>query len=236
MPYRILLVDDNREFREEFRECLDDYDVIEAADGQEALKLLKRPNEIDLVILDVMMPGLRGTEVLRAIKKTDPDLGIIILTGYSSKDIAIEALKGRADEYLEKPLDIGRAKAIIKELLGEKEQKENPGYSAAAKIERVKRLIERNCHKKVCLRDAAEVVGLNPKYLSRWFKAQAGIGFNDYLLKVRVREAKKMLKRSDLKIASISARLGYQNTESFIRTFKKLAGRTPAEFRRQHEL
>lgn len=233
MPYQILLVDDNREFREEFRECLDDYDVIEAANGQEALKKLTKPNEIDLVILDVMMPGLRGTEVLRAIKKIDPDLGIIILTGYSSKDIAIEALKGRADEYLEKPLEIGRAKAIIKELLGKREQKEHPGYSAAAKIERVKRLIERNCHKKVCLRDAAGVVGLNPKYLSRLFKEQAGIGFNDYLLQAKVKEAKKMLQRSDLKIASIADQFGYQNTESFIRTFKKLTGRTPAEFRRK---
>ena len=57
------------------------------------------------MILDVNMPGSKGTEVLKDIKALYPDLGIIILTGHSSEDVAIEALKGHADEYLEKPLD-----------------------------------------------------------------------------------------------------------------------------------
>jgi two-component system, response regulator YesN len=236
LPYQILLVDDNREFREELRECLDEYDVIEAANGLEALQKLKQPNEIDLVILDVMMPGLRGTEVLKEIKKIDPDLGIIILTGYSSKDVAIEALKGRADEYLEKPLEIGHAKEIIAGLLEKRELKDlRSGSSAVSKIERVKRFIERNCHKKVCLRDAAEVIGLNPKYLSRLFKQRTGLGFNDYIMKVKIKAAKKVLKRTDIKIASVAEQFGYQNPESFIRAFKKLAGRTPSEFRGKHD-
>ena len=62
------------------------------------MQLLRKPNEIDLVLLDVMMPGLSGTEVLREMKKLSPNLAIIILTGYSSKDVAIEALKGHADD------------------------------------------------------------------------------------------------------------------------------------------
>ena len=54
MAYNILLVDDDREFREEFRDFLHDYNVVEASNGNEALELLSRPNEIDVVILDVM--------------------------------------------------------------------------------------------------------------------------------------------------------------------------------------
>jgi CheY-like chemotaxis protein len=57
MPYTILLVDDDNEFREEFKDLLEDYTVIEAANGQAALDILKAPNAVDLVILDVMMPG-----------------------------------------------------------------------------------------------------------------------------------------------------------------------------------
>ena len=178
MPYQILLVDDDREFREELRECLDEYDVIEAASGSEALKLLKRPNEIDLVVLDVMMSGLRGTEVLKEIKTRHPELKVIILTGFSSKDIAIDALKGRADEYLEKPLDIYRVKAAIAGLLGESEVRADPtDRSTAGKIARVKRFLERNWHKKVCLKDVSLPVGLSDKYLSRLFKAETGICF-----------------------------------------------------------
>ena len=112
MPYNILLVDDDEDFRYEFRELFDDYNIVEAKNGLDALDLLKKPNEIDLVVLDVVMPGLRGTQVLKEIKSISPELGIIILTGHSSKDTAIAALKGKADDYIEKPLNIQKAKEI----------------------------------------------------------------------------------------------------------------------------
>jgi two-component system response regulator YesN len=234
VPYQVLLVDDDREFREELRECLDEYDVIGAASGQEALKLLKRPNEIDLVLLDVMMPGPRGTEILKEIKARYPEQKVVILTGFSSKDVAIDALKGRADEYLEKPLDIYRVKAAIAGLLEERELRESPDdHTTAGKIARVKRFLERNWHKKVCLKDVSGTVGLSDKYLSRLFKAETGDCFNDYALKVKIVEAKKLLGK-DWPVSDVAGRLGYQNTESFIRAFRKLTGRTPAEYRRRH--
>ncbi len=234
MPYQILLVDDDREFREELRECLDDYDVIEAVSGQEALRVLKRPNEIDLVILDVMMPGLRGTEVLKEIKARSPEQKVVILTGYSSKDVAIDALKGRADEYLEKPLDINRLKMAVVRLLGENRQAdEQADRSTGAKMERIKRFLDRNWHKKVCLRDVAASAGLSEKYLSRLFREETGVCFNDYALKVKVKEAKKLLAQN-WQVGDVAERLGYQNAESFIRIFRKLAGRTPAQYRRLH--
>ena len=68
MREKILLVDDDREFRYEFRECFDEYDIIEASNGDEALQIIQRPNDINVVILDVMMPGLKGTEVLKKMK------------------------------------------------------------------------------------------------------------------------------------------------------------------------
>ena len=84
---RILIVDDDEAFRSEFKELFDDYDIVEAPDGKSALRLLNSANDIELILLDVMLPGISGIEVLKEIKKTDPDVGIIILTGYSSKDL-----------------------------------------------------------------------------------------------------------------------------------------------------
>ena len=52
MPYNVLIVDDDKDFRDEFRDYLENYEVIEASNGEEALELLRKPNEIDLVILE----------------------------------------------------------------------------------------------------------------------------------------------------------------------------------------
>jgi len=234
MAYNILLVDDDKEFREEFRDYLEDYQVIEARNGEEALNLLRKPNVIDLVILDVMMPGLRGTEVLKEMRKLDPDLGIIILTGYSSESVAIEALKGHADDYIQKPLDIDKAKEIIESLLEAKKEEGNIDIAGIkGKIEKVKRFVERNYHKKVCLKDAAQSVYLSPKYLSRIFRQNTGKSFSEYKLKVKIEKARELLSKTGYNVNQVAENLGYENVESFIRLFKKFVKYTPAEYRKK---
>jgi two-component system, response regulator YesN len=233
MPSKILLVDDDKDFRDEFRECFEAYEIIEAGDGEEALRILKKPNDIDLVILDVKLPGVKGTEVLREIKAIAPDLGIIILTGHSSEDVAIEALKGHADEYIEKPLNVNKTRELIEDLLDA-----GSGLSAVVgiedKIEKAKRFMERNCYKKVTLEDAAKAVSLSPKYFSRIFKETTGTGFSEYRSRIRIREAKLLLKNTALNIAQIAYKIGYQNMESFTRLFKSSVGQTPTGYRKKY--
>ncbi len=234
LPEKILIVDDDVDFRQELRDYLEGYPLAEASSGIEALKILKKANEIGVVILDVMMPGLSGTDVLGEIKKIDPNLGIIILTGHSSKDVAIEALKGHADDYVEKPIDIDKIKKIIDRLLLKRKGAPEIDVSdTEGKIQKVRHFIERNWYKKTTLKEAAEGVCLSPKYLSRVFKEVTGAGFNEYRLKVKTNEAKKLLQESALNINQISDRLGYENTESFIRIFKKITHITPTEYRKK---
>jgi len=205
-----------------------------AADGKEAMQILRKPNDIDVVLLDVMMPGLNGTDVLRQMKRLSPALAIVILTGYSSKDVAVEALKGHADEYIEKPLDIEKTKEIIERLLQEKRTgKDGCACICEDKIEKVKRFVKRNFQKKVTLKDAAEAVFLSPKYLSRVFKERTHIGFNEYKLRCMLSRSKELLARTGLTVNQISDQIGYQNAESFIRIFEKLTGVTPSGYRRQ---
>ena len=231
---KILLVDDDDVFRSEFKDCFHDYGIKEASSGQDALNMLKKPNEIDLIILDVRMPGLNGIEVLERIKQIAPDVYTIISTGYSSKDVAIEALKGRADNYLEKPFDPDRVKEIIEEVLDSKQAQEVESTDGMkAKVEKIKRFAERNCFKKISLSDASQVVCLSPKYLSRIFKQYCGKGFSEFRLGIKIEKAKELLTRSACNIDQISDKLGYQNTESFIRQFKKFTRRTPTEYRKK---
>jgi len=232
MPYNILLVDDDVAFRKEFAECFEDYRFIEAGNGEEGLKILRKPNEIDLVILDVMLPGRRGTDVLREIKRIEPSLGVIILTGFSSKDVAVEALKGNADDYIEKPVDIKKAERIIADmLLNNTPDQQRYSDDINGKIERVKSFLRRNYHKKVNLEDAAEIVCLSPKYLSRIFKENTGESFSEYRLRFKIEKAKELLEVTGQTVNEISYKMGYNNLESFIRIFKKLEGCTPTEFR-----
>jgi two-component system response regulator YesN len=229
---KILLIDDNDALRQSFRLWFEEYDVVPAASAEEALRLLARPNEFDLILLDVQMPGMGGLAALEKIKALSPATAVIIMTGFSTKDVAIKALKGKASGYIEKPFDLKEMRAAI-----ERELSSLPGAKAAdadapARVAHVKRFVEANCFKKITLADAAGAVYLSPKYLSRLFREHAGMGFTEYKLKVKIEQAQAILRSGGRNIKQVSAKLGYANTESFIRQFKKIAGCVPSSFRK----
>jgi len=232
MRNEILLVDDDREFREEFRHCFAEYDMTDVSCGEDALAVLKKPNEIGLVLLDVKMPGRSGTDILVEIKAASPDIAIIIMTGYSSESIAIDALKGHADDYIQKPFEIDELREKIERLLGAGSRKAVKKIDPVEdRVGRVKGFVERNCYKKVTLTDAARAVSLCPKYLSRLFKEATGAGFSEYRLKVQMGKAKELLAGGKLNVTQVSDKMGYKNPESFVRQFKKIVGSTPTEYR-----
>ena len=73
---------------------------------------------------------------------------------------------------------------------------------------------------------------MTAKHLSKIFKERTGTGFNEYKLGIKTEEAKKLLKTTAYNVDQISDKLGYRNTESFIRLFKRLTGRTPVQYRK----
>jgi len=235
MADRILVVDDDKDFRNEFRECFDEYEVIEASDGKEALALLKKPHSIDLVFLDVMLPGMKGTEVLRDIRKIEPDLNVVIITGYGSKDVAIQALRYHAQDFVEKPLNVERTKELIESILAAKTgEPELASCNTKDKIEKVKRFVERNCHKKVMLSNtASNVLCVSPKYLSRLFRKTTGMKFCEFKILHRIEKAKSLLTTTGYNVNQIAGKLGYQNSESFTRIFKKYTRCTPTYYRQK---
>jgi two-component system response regulator YesN len=93
----------------------------------------------------------------------------------------------------------------------------------------------RNSQKKILLDDVAKFVFLSPKYLSRVFKDEMGIGFKEFVLNSKINEAKKVLSDTEKTINEISYGLGYKNTESFIKIFKKETGLTPTEYREKEK-
>ena len=114
--YRVLLVDDEEEFVSALSErlMLRGIEVESALNGEEALASLV-DKEFEVVILDVMMPGLGGLEVLRQIKSTYPNTQVILLTGHGSTREGIEGMRLGAFDYLIKPVDIEEMLAKMKE-------------------------------------------------------------------------------------------------------------------------
>src|SRR5271154_1965013 len=101
---RILIVDDEEVLRDVLEAVLrrEGFQVVLASSGEEALSKLDG-EEIDLVILDIMLPGISGIDTLRSIRVSNPHLPVIIITAYSSIDGAIQAMKHGAFHYIPKP-------------------------------------------------------------------------------------------------------------------------------------
>lgn len=227
---KILLVDDNRDLCADFGLWFSEYDVTAVHSAEEALARLARPHDFRLVILDLQLPGMGGLAAMQKIRDLAPAAGIIVTTGFSTKDTAIKALRGRAAGYIEKPFSLKEMRAAIEgELAADLPAADG---ALAGRIERVKRYIEANCFKKLTLRDAAAEVFLTPKYLSKVFRQQAGMGFTEYKLKVKIECAQAALRAGDHSIKQLAARLGYANPESFIRQFNRIAGCLPSSFRK----
>ena len=101
---RILIVDDEEVLRDVLEAVLrrEGFDVVLAASGEECLSVLDN-EEVDCVILDVMLPGISGIDTLRAIRISNPELPVVVITAFSSIDGAIEAMKHGAFHYIPKP-------------------------------------------------------------------------------------------------------------------------------------
>ena len=104
---KILIVDDEARVREILsRKLVDEgYHCLTASNGNNALKLLKA-DQVDLVLLDIMMPGKSGTEVLKEIKDTHPDTAVIMVTAIADAQTAIGLMKAGAYDYIIKPVEL----------------------------------------------------------------------------------------------------------------------------------
>ena len=119
----VLIVDDEAVIRDLCMRVLHDYNIVEAADGAEALEIFSRGG-IDVILTDVMMPKLDGLELLKRLKEREPTMVVIIMTGYADKDLILKALKADADDFITKPLNLLQLKSAIDKALVKKALKE----------------------------------------------------------------------------------------------------------------
>ncbi len=117
---KILIVDDDQDLRENLSEVLSEagFELVAVADGEQALACLDA-DDFDLLLIDSVMPGVGGMEVLTQAKRNYPKIKIIMLTAFSTVDGAVEAMRNGADDYISKPFKIADLLVAVRRALEE---------------------------------------------------------------------------------------------------------------------
>ncbi len=119
---KVMVVDDEEDIVKIVRISMElaDFEIAEAFSGEECMEQLKKGNIPDLMLLDIMMPGISGYEVCSKIKKDENlrNIKVVMLTAKGQKGDAEEGLKAGADDYIIKPFDPYELIEQIKEILG----------------------------------------------------------------------------------------------------------------------
>ena len=135
MPANILLVDDEQGFVETLAKRVANrgLTVHTAMSGQEALDFLAKNHFVDVVVMDVKMPGIDGTETLQLIKSAHPLVEVIMLTGHATVESAIEGMKSGAFDYLMKPAELEDLLVKVNEAYDKKQTHETKILEARAR-------------------------------------------------------------------------------------------------------
>jgi len=132
---KVLLVDDEVPFVEAITKRLTrrKMNIIPAFSGEESLKRLEEMDDIEVIILDVKMPGMDGIETLKEIKNRHPLVEVIMLTGHATVESAIDGMKQGAFDYLMKPCDMDQLTSKVKEAATQKRLHEDKIIQARMK-------------------------------------------------------------------------------------------------------
>jgi DNA-binding NtrC family response regulator len=123
---RLLLVDDEIDFLAPMVKRLKrrGYEVQTSTNGPEAIDLV-RENTIDLVVLDVQMPGMNGIETLSELKRIDPSIGVVMLTGHANIEAAVAGMELGAFDYLMKPMNFDELVYKLQDVYRDKQLRED---------------------------------------------------------------------------------------------------------------
>ncbi len=125
---KVLVVDDEQGIQESLKMILkEDYHVFTAPNGEEAFKVLSQESP-DLVLLDVLLPGMGGIEILKKVKVSNPQTQVIMVTGQGKLKTAVEAIKLGAFDYIHKPFDIEELRRVVKKAIEQRKFKESVDF------------------------------------------------------------------------------------------------------------
>jgi len=211
-----------------------------AADGEETIELVET-HLPSLLLTDIRMPVLGGLELVERIRSTNPDLRIVIVSGYSEFEYARRAIELGVDEYLLKPVDLAQLRGTLErvriKLEASAAQVETeyglavrPGDTELARD--VALYLQENYHHPYSLERLAARFRCKPAYLLRLYSRATGSTPTRDLIRLRIEKAKRLLVgHASLEVKQVAAAVGYEDALYFSRLFKRETGLNPSAFR-----
>ena len=239
--YRLLIVDDERAICNGLRSYFPweqvGFEVAGTAEnGKKALTFLEE-NQVDVVLSDISMPVLDGIGLVKSLREQGSQIPVVFLSAYREFDYARQAMRYGVTDYILKPTKYDEIRAVftrVRESLdGEhsgEEGTEEKEDEIVTILSCVTKYIEEH-YVDASLEGAAELVYMNPQYLSRVFKKKSGMNFSEYVMKVKMEEAQRLLKDFRLRVTEVSEMVGYSNAKNFARAFHLFCGMSPREWR-----
>ncbi|WP_167614968.1 hybrid sensor histidine kinase/response regulator transcription factor [Maribellus sediminis] len=243
----ILVIDDNRELLDFISETLsEEFKVLTAIDGNEALEMLEK-NVPDLIISDVMMPGIDGFELARKLK-TDINtshIPIVLLTAKSGQENEYEGLQTGADYFIEKPFlphmlqqqvqnVLNTRKNLIKRFKTDTNILPTDMASSESDkilIEKITYLILKNIdYNELDVSFLVQEAGISRSLLHTKLKKLTGFSATEFIRSIRLKEAVKLIADGKCNISEAAFQTGFSSPAYFSRRFKEYFGVSPTDY------
>jgi|SRR5579872_304850 len=231
--------------------------VSEVSTGRQVIEAIgiARP---DIVLMDVVMPGMDGLAAARVVRERYPATRIVIISAHENFEYAQQALRLGATDYLLKPVRSEQLVQLLKSLCPQPDaaqaqadretHSEQDGQEPARAsdnesiqkglhahvLKHARTYIAAHYMQSLTLEQVAEQVALAPTYFSRIFKQQMGCTFVEYLTQVRLQEAKRLLRTTGMSVTEISYAVGYQSPNYLSELFRTIEGVTASAYRRDN--
>jgi YesN/AraC family two-component response regulator len=204
--------------------------VLTAGNGIEALQILQK-NNVDLVLLDLQMPGMDGFEVLEAMHENEStrDIPIIVVTGKTLAEKDMDRLNEGVAVVLQKGIfSLDETAAHIDAIL---KRKRNLSVDTQRMVRQAMAYIHENYIDSISRQTIARHINISEDYLTFCFRKELGVTPIKYLQRYRVNQAKLLLKDSQKTITEIALDVGFSDSGYFSRIFHRETGMPPDQFR-----
>jgi len=243
----LLFVDDNKDFCGFMADNLEDeYSVIIANNGQEAIEQLNK-QDVTIVVSDVMMPVMSGTELCEKIKTNInwSHIPVILLTARAAEEYQIEGLELGADDYITKPFNFNLLRLRVRKFIEWTERSHNifsqkldvaPAEITITSLD--EKLIEKSIKvveehisdSEFSVETLGEAVGLSRGHLYKKLMVITGKGPAEFIRTIRLKRGRQLLEKSQLQISEIAYEVGFNSPKRFTKYFKEEFGVLPSEY------
>ncbi len=248
---KILLVEDNADFREFVGgQLTDSFQVFTAVDGRSALKILEK-EDIDLIISDIMMEGMDGLELCKAVKTNlaTSHIPIILLTAKALAEDEVRGLELGADDYVTKPFHMRILRLRIQKLLDAHKQAQrtfseklevNPSEITITSLDekflsKAIRMTEENmADADFSVEKLSSLLGIHRTHLYKKLLSITGKTPLEFIRTIRLKRAAQYLLQSQLYVSEIAYQVGFNSPKLFSRQFKEAFGMTPREYQQNN--